>query len=254
MRHTVHHFASVAVLYCCLLLAVSMAAPAGADGAAPVAPRVTAPNGGETWLVSSIRTITWSTGNGGKVTIELSRDNGASWETLFASTANDGREPWTVSGPVTTGALVRVSNGNGSDTSNRVFAIRVTGAIWTYGPRFKPNYFIRKDYPKVTLRWSVALKTVPRQTSGHVVLRTKFVLSRFVVVDRVGQWVEVWTRTPDTTASLDGLAKKPSRIPNSFTFPTPPKGIYFHLEGWIYRHGKVVLQTDPGNLPLLTIL
>jgi len=91
--------------------------------AGPVAPTVTAPNGAETWVVSSNRTITWNPGNGGAVMIELSRDNGAGWGTLYASTANDGSESWTVSGPVTSQALVRISNANGSDTSNATFTI-----------------------------------------------------------------------------------------------------------------------------------
>jgi len=86
-------------------------------------PTVTSPNGGETWLVGSNHTITWSTGNGGNVTIELSRNNGSGWETLFATTANDGSESWTVSGAVTSQALVRISNGNGSDSSNASFTI-----------------------------------------------------------------------------------------------------------------------------------
>jgi C1A family cysteine protease len=89
----------------------------------PTPPTVTSPNGGESWAVGSSRAITWSTGNGGNVKIELSRDNGASWETLFAATANDGSENWTVAGAATTQALVRVSNGNGSDTSNATFTI-----------------------------------------------------------------------------------------------------------------------------------
>ena len=89
-------------------------------------PTVTSPNGGETWLVGSNHNITWSTGNGGNVTIELSRNNGSGWETLFASTANDGSESWTVDGAVTTQALVRISNGNGSDTSNASFSISAT--------------------------------------------------------------------------------------------------------------------------------
>ena len=91
---------------------------------APAAPTVTSPNGGESWMVGSSHTVTWTRGNGGDVTIELSRDNGAHWETLFASTANDGSQSWTVSGAATTQALVRVSNANGSDVSNAWFQLR----------------------------------------------------------------------------------------------------------------------------------
>jgi hypothetical protein len=89
----------------------------------PIPPTVTSPNGGETWTLGSTHDITWSPGNGGKVSIELSRDNGASWQTLFASTANDGSESWTVSGPTTSQALVRISNDKGSGSSTATFTI-----------------------------------------------------------------------------------------------------------------------------------
>jgi trimeric autotransporter adhesin len=97
----------------------------------PVPPTVTSPNGGETWTLGSTHDITWSAGNGGKVTIELSRDNGSSWETLFAATANDGSQAWTVSGATTGQALVRISNDKGSASSAATFAIApaLTGSI-----------------------------------------------------------------------------------------------------------------------------
>ena len=87
------------------------------------APAVTSPNGGEIWALGSSQTITWTPGNGGLVDIELSRNHGADWATLFTSTDNDGTESWTVSGPVTSQALVRISNSSGSDISNADFTI-----------------------------------------------------------------------------------------------------------------------------------
>jgi hypothetical protein len=97
----------------------------------PVPPTVTSPNGGENWTLGSTHDITWSPGNGGNVTIELSRDNGSTWETLFAATANDGSEAWTVSGPTTSQALVRISNDKGSASSTATFTIApaLTGSI-----------------------------------------------------------------------------------------------------------------------------
>jgi hypothetical protein len=89
----------------------------------PVPPTVTSPNGAETWTVGSTHAITWSPGNGGNVSIELSRDNGATWQTLFAATANDGSEAWTVSGATTGQALVRITNDKGSASSAATFAI-----------------------------------------------------------------------------------------------------------------------------------
>src|SRR5439155_976665 len=70
---------------------------------------VTNPNGGETWEGGSERLITWSAPGDGNVRIELSRDGGVSWETLFAETPNDGMEPWTVTGPPAT-CRIRISH------------------------------------------------------------------------------------------------------------------------------------------------
>ena len=91
--------------------------------AATLAPTVTAPNGGEDWELGSAQTVTWSTGSGGAVTIELSRNDGSSWETLWASTGNDGSQTWTVGGAVTSQALVRISNLDGSDVSDETFSL-----------------------------------------------------------------------------------------------------------------------------------
>ncbi len=90
----------------------------------PAPPVVTSPNGGEDWQIGSQHAITWTGGGGGTATIELSRDGGATWpETLAPDTANDGSFAWTVTGPETTGAKVRVTTDHGQDASNASFAI-----------------------------------------------------------------------------------------------------------------------------------
>ena len=72
---------------------------------------VHSPNGGETWPIDSMQTIVWtSSGITGDVMIELSRDGGTSWEPIIASTPNDGSHPWTVTGPVTAQARVRITS------------------------------------------------------------------------------------------------------------------------------------------------
>ena len=88
---------------------------------------VTVPNGGEDWPIGSMQTIQWtSTGSIANVKIELSRDGGSTFETLFASTPNDGSESWTVTGPATTNALIRISdaaNPATTDSSDAPFTI-----------------------------------------------------------------------------------------------------------------------------------
>jgi hypothetical protein len=67
------------------------------------------------------------------VRIELSRNGGTSYETLFASTANDGLESWVVTAPMTANALVKVSSVDMPavvDQSNAPFTIRVEYAVF----------------------------------------------------------------------------------------------------------------------------
>lgn len=72
---------------------------------------VVAPTGGEELRVGSSATLKWaSQGVPGRVRLDLSRDGGNTWETLFASTANDGTERWDVIGTETFNALLRVTS------------------------------------------------------------------------------------------------------------------------------------------------
>jgi len=71
---------------------------------------VESPNGGEEWAADATETIVWSSFElRSNVTIALSRDGGNSYTTLFASTVNDGQETWTVTGPATTQARIRIT-------------------------------------------------------------------------------------------------------------------------------------------------
>ncbi|MCX5977639.1 MAG: hypothetical protein NTV33_12680, partial [Coprothermobacterota bacterium] len=82
-----------------------------------------------------------STGVTGTTTIELSRDNGATWETLTLTTATGGSFLWTVTTPRTSQALVRVS-GSSQSTQSGLFRLRdpqidilspIGGELWTIG-------------------------------------------------------------------------------------------------------------------------
>jgi hypothetical protein len=88
---------------------------------------VTSPNGGESWQMGSTKTIGWSSmGVSGNVTLSLSRNGGASYDVVVASTENDGTFDWSVTGPATAQARVRVTgvvNTSHRDESNGVFTI-----------------------------------------------------------------------------------------------------------------------------------
>jgi hypothetical protein len=123
-----------------------------------VVPSITviSPNGGETWITGSNQAITWTSENtSGALKIDLSRDSGANWETLAATTPDDGSFGWIVSEPAANTCLVRVADitSAAADTSDNAFTIAkptitITapngGESWDIGTRqnivWKPEY------------------------------------------------------------------------------------------------------------------
>ncbi len=101
---------------------------------------VTYPDGGESWLAPSEQTITWTStgyGGGGYVNIELSGNGGKKWKTIIPATADDGSANWSVSGPPTANAKIRISHCAdkkkvNSDVSDAVFAITAPTITVTY--------------------------------------------------------------------------------------------------------------------------
>ncbi len=94
---------------------------------------VTAPNTNVNWKVGAIRSVTWvhNLGQAEQVNIEVSRDGGASWAAIATnvpnSTATGGTFAWTVTGPLTTTARVRVTwvaGGTTADVSDVNFRVQ----------------------------------------------------------------------------------------------------------------------------------
>jgi len=76
---------------------------------------VTSPAGGEQWANNSTHNITWtSTGVAGNVNIQLSRNGGSSWTTIFSNVPNNngGSKSWKVKRPQTTQARIRICSVN----------------------------------------------------------------------------------------------------------------------------------------------
>jgi V8-like Glu-specific endopeptidase len=119
------------------------------DGYSPVSASltVTAPNGGESWIIGDGYNITWTSANlSENVCIALNRSYpGAVWDTLVAATSNTGSYAWTASGATSATARVRISGVTHTavrDTSNANFSlvartVTVTapngGEIWQTG-------------------------------------------------------------------------------------------------------------------------
>jgi len=88
---------------------------------------VTFPNGGESWAAGTNQPITWtSSGVTGPVRIHLSRNGGSTWTTIIATTSNAGSQAWSVTGPATTQArikMVSIANSDVFDISDADFII-----------------------------------------------------------------------------------------------------------------------------------
>ena len=97
---------------------------------------VTSPNTAVRWVPGTTGVIGWSSNlAGAPVRIELSRNGGATWSTLL-NNAPSPAYPWTVSGPSTASALVRVTwvdNAAVTDVSDVAFTID-TAPVASAGP------------------------------------------------------------------------------------------------------------------------
>lgn len=114
---------------------------------------VITPNGGEAWQLWSLQNISWATvGTVSQVKIELSRDNGANWETLIASTLNDGSENWLVSGANSDACLIKISDVDVSaikDLSDATF--RIISAIPDLSSAVLRSGNEQKDYQIISI-------------------------------------------------------------------------------------------------------
>jgi len=98
---------------------------------------VRSPNGGEWWIAGANQQITWSgPGTIANVKLEFSRDAGAVWRTIVASTPNTGAYSWPAPDTVSNTCLIRVSdaaNASVADVSNQTFFI-TRSALVNFAP------------------------------------------------------------------------------------------------------------------------
>ncbi len=94
---------------------------------------ITSPNGGEAWLNGELHTIKWNANLIENVKIELSVDNGATWETVDDSYPNTGEFFWIINIPMYSASeecLIKISDVTDSivyDISNEAFTIEPVG-------------------------------------------------------------------------------------------------------------------------------
>lgn len=104
------------------------------------------PNGGEYWLTGTSEAIVWSSEKVDDVKIELSIDNGASWNTIVDSMASTGIYSWTVNSPIYSDeCLIKVSklsNPGFYDESDTVFTIDIVQSVELLSDKGIPDEFM----------------------------------------------------------------------------------------------------------------
>lgn len=114
------------------------------------------PNGGEGLIEGDTFEIIWeSNGDFGTVMLQSSMDGGQNWQTITASTTNDGTYPWEVPSGAWDTCLVKVINTADIqcfDASDQAFDI-IDDTIRVIRPAAGDTVFIRHKYP---VRWTWA--------------------------------------------------------------------------------------------------
>lgn len=110
------------------------------------------PNGGESFAANSVQTVSWNASGIGYVKIELSRNNGGTWQVIqSAHPAYLQSYQWTVHGPASTQCLIRVSNAANqalNDVSDNVFSI-TTSTV-------NRSYTVQSDWNLISVPLQVA--------------------------------------------------------------------------------------------------
>ncbi|MCX5712265.1 MAG: hypothetical protein NTY47_04225, partial [Candidatus Omnitrophica bacterium] len=156
-------------------------------------------NGGENWGAKSPQTITWDTrGNIPRVKLDYSTDDGATWNTIIAATANTGSYAWTLPDIKSSNVKLRVNDADDAtvtDSSDAAFSI---------------VYF--------TVKFSV----LDYDTLQH--------LADFNVNEPATNWTDSGVASPITRTSIypygtyTTFFTKTDYIDNSVTWTTPKEG------------------------------
>ena len=105
---------------------------------------ITAPTTGTSWTVGTAQAITWTTNlsSTDTVRIDLSRNGGTSYSSLTTSAPNNGSFSWTVSGTVTTSAIVRVSSNSTTAVSTSGKFALVAGTVTVTSPNTAVTWLV----------------------------------------------------------------------------------------------------------------
>ena len=140
--------------------------------------QIISPNGGESWQGNSERSIRWASNGINNISIELSIDNGASWN-LIETNFNASIEElvWTIPNTPSENCLVRVKDLNNDelvDQSNRTFIITAAPNIQLVSPNGGESY---TPGEQIEIKWnSVSVNSVRLQYSTNNGVNWSFIV------------------------------------------------------------------------------
>ncbi|NWG27303.1 MAG: T9SS type A sorting domain-containing protein [Ignavibacteriaceae bacterium] len=112
---------------------------------------VTAPNGGEVWVVGTVHQIKWTRQDVTTVKIDYSTDNGSTWSVVVASRpAVYGNYNWTIPNTPSTQCLVRISDISNPavfDVSDGTFTIQDVVPVEDLNSGIPEEYNLAQSYP-----------------------------------------------------------------------------------------------------------
>jgi hypothetical protein len=129
---------------------------------------LTAPVGGENWLISSVQNITWTDNGVDTIKIEYSLDNGTTWSTIADKvSAALGTYAWTLPSTTSATAIVNISDINGYAIPAKSAAFEISkpvGTISLTAPAGGENFAVGKS---VNITWTSAnVNTVKLELSS----------------------------------------------------------------------------------------
>jgi hypothetical protein len=145
----------------------------GCEPAPPPSITVTAPNGGETWGIGTMQNITWTSTSVTNAKIELSINNGTSWNDIIASTPSNGTYSWNVSNTPSTQCLVRISDVSSpstQDVSDAVFTIEVVFGVEDDLSGIPDSYQLLQNFPNPFNPTTTIYYGLPQESSVELII------------------------------------------------------------------------------------
>lgn len=171
---------------------------------------VTAPNGGESWGIGTVKNITWTSANIANVAIKYSTDNGTNWTSVSASTpATPASYPWTVPNTSSTQCKVRVSDASNDqvfDVSDAVFSIATQQTVTVPMSLLEGWNMVAVPVRAVDMTAATLFSGANSQVFGY----NNGYITQTTLVNGAGYWV----RYPSTANfNISGISVAPGTVP-----------------------------------------